>query len=267
MTLTHRLERTVAIEASCETVFRFFTDPARWAAWWGQGSTIEARPGGEMRIRYPDGTMAAGEVVEVVAPERIVFTYGYVKGAPIPPGSSRITIELEAEGTGTHLHFLHEFADPAVRDLHVQGWRYQLSVFANVVADEVHARASDIVDAWFEAWAEPDAKARRDGFARVVAPQIRFKDRFSLLEGLDDLVEHTGAAQRFMPGIRLQRRGGIRQCQGTVLADWTALSADGQPRMSGTNVFVLSGDGRITSATGVIDVTPRGQYEERIDRT
>ena len=42
-------------------------------------------------------------MVEVAPPERIVFTYGYASGRPIPPGGSRVTIRLETEGRGTQL--------------------------------------------------------------------------------------------------------------------------------------------------------------------
>src|SRR5580700_2941486 len=94
-TLPHRLDRTVVIRAACETVFRFFTDSARWASWWGAGSTIDPRPGGKVLIRYPNAVEVSGEVLEVLAPERIVFTYGYASGTPIPPGGSRVTISLE----------------------------------------------------------------------------------------------------------------------------------------------------------------------------
>ena len=59
----HHLDRTIDIHARPETVFRFLTDPARWASWWGAGSTIDARPGGRLLIRYPGGVEAAGEVV------------------------------------------------------------------------------------------------------------------------------------------------------------------------------------------------------------
>jgi uncharacterized protein YndB with AHSA1/START domain len=69
-----------------------------------------------------------GEVLEVEPPELIVFTYGYASGRMIPLGGSRVSIRLEAEPRGTRLHFLHEFAEAAVRDQHVQGWRYQLSL-------------------------------------------------------------------------------------------------------------------------------------------
>jgi hypothetical protein len=66
-----------------------------------------------------------------------------------------------------------------------------------------------------------------------------------------DASAHAGAAQRFMPGITMRRKGDVRQCQGVMLADWEATSPDGVVRMSGTNVFALGLDGRIASATGV----------------
>jgi uncharacterized protein YndB with AHSA1/START domain len=93
--LPFRLERTVTIRAKRETVFRYFTDSARWAAWWGEGSTIDARPGGALYIRHPGGTEARGEIVELTPPARIVFTAGFVSGKPIPVGASLVTIKLE----------------------------------------------------------------------------------------------------------------------------------------------------------------------------
>ena len=248
--LVHQLDRTILIEAPQAAVFAYFTDPTRWAAWWGAGSTIDARPGGRVFVRYPDGTEAAGTVVEVAPPSRIVFTYGYVTGEPIGPGASLVTIRLEAAARGTRVHLAHAFADAAVRDPHVQGWRYQLSVFANVVADEVHRDAAAMVDAWFAAWAEPDEAARRRCVAAIASPAVRMRDRFTCVEGQEELIPHISAAQRFMPGLRLARRGEARHCQGTVLADWTAVGPDGAPRGQGTNVFTFGPDGMIDAVTG-----------------
>jgi uncharacterized protein YndB with AHSA1/START domain len=248
--LAHQLDRTIVIEAPPATVFKYFTDPARWAGWWGAGSTIDARPGGRVLVRYPDGTEAAGEVVEVTPPSQIVFTYGYVKGTPVAPGGSRVTIRLEPAARGTRLNLVHQFAEAAVRDEHVQGWRYQLSLFANVVADEVHRDAGALVDAWFAAWAEADEAARTNSLSAIAAADVRMRDRFSCVEGTGELTAHIAAAQRFMPGIRMQRQGDARHCQGTVLADWSAVSPDGQPRGRGTNVFTLGPDGRIETVTG-----------------
>lgn len=248
--LPYRLDRTVVINAKPETVFRFFTDSARWASWWGPGSTIDAKPGGNVYIRHPNGVESLGEVLEVRPAERIVFTYGFVSGQPIPPGSSRVTIHLEPDAAGTRLHLMHEFAEAGPRDEHVQGWRFQLSLFSNVVANEVYAHAAKAVDAWFGAWTIGDTASREETLAQIVTPGIRFRDRFSLLDGLPDLTAHIGAAQRFMPGIGLRRKGDIRHCQGTVLADWIAAGPDGKERMSGTSVFLFNPDGRIDSVTG-----------------
>ena len=248
--LPYQLERTVTIHADRETVFGFFTDTPRWASWWGVGSTIDARPGGDVRIRYPDGTEVSGTVVEVQPPVRMVFTYGFASGRPIAPGASTVTIRLEPDRRGTRLHLTHELADAATRDDHVQGWRYQLALFGNVVSDAVNSAAGDLVDAWFEAWAEPDVERRRGTLDRIAAPDVRFRDRYGNTDGIADLMPHITAAQRFMPGIRMQRIGGIRHCQGTVLAEWIARGPDGQERARGTNVFSLGADKRIRSVTG-----------------
>ena len=248
--LDHRLDRTIVIEAPQAVVFKYFTDPARWAAWWGAGSTIDARPGGRLVVRYPDGTEAAGEVVDVTPPTRIVFTYGYVKGEPIAPGESLVTIELEPAARGTRLHLAHAFADAAVRDHHVQGWRYQLSLFANVVADEIHLDAAALVDGWFAAWAEPDEAARAAALAAIASPRRAHPRSLQLHRGPRRVIPHITAAQRFMPGMRLQRTGDPRHCQGIVLAGWTAVGPDGGPRGQGTNVFTLGPDGRIEAVTG-----------------
>jgi uncharacterized protein YndB with AHSA1/START domain len=247
---TVTVERTISIEAPRVIVFRFFTDSVRWASWWGAGSAIDARPGGRVLIRYPDGTEAAGEVLDIHAPERVMFTYGFVSGKPFAAGSSRITIELHAEGAGTRLHLQHELRDASLRDEFIQGWRYQLSVFSNLVTAEAHADAPRLVDEWFAAWAEPDAGERLRALDRIATPDVRHRDRFSAIDGVGDLIPHITAAQRFMPGIRIERQGDVRSCQGTALADWVALTADGLQRGAGTNVFVFSADGRIRSVTG-----------------
>lgn len=248
--LVHRLDRSIVIGAPPAAVFAYFTDPARWAAWWGPGSTIDARPGGRVLVKYPNGVEASGEVVDVQPPSRIVFTYGYASGQPLGPGESRVTIALTPAGKGTRLQLSHAFAEAATRDEHLQGWRYQLSVFANLVADATHANAADAIDAWFDAWAEADATRRAALLARIAVPDVRMRDRFTCVDGVEELGLHIAATQRFMPGYRLQRSGAPRHCQGVVLADWTAAGPGGQVRATGTSVFTLAADGLIESTIG-----------------
>ncbi|HET9360576.1 MAG TPA: SRPBCC domain-containing protein [Vicinamibacterales bacterium] len=247
--LTHRLDRTLVVRAARDTVFQYFTDTPRWASWWGAGSTIDARPGGRMVIRHANGVEVSGEVLEVSPPERIVFTYGYANQPQIPPGSSRVTIRLDSHPQGTLLQLTHEFSDVAPRDEHVQGWRFQLSLFANLIADTA-SRETSVVDRWFAAWGEPDAGVREREIDMITAPAVTFGDKYSCLDGADDLKAHLAAVQRFMPGVRLERRGAVRYCLWHALADWAAVGKDGQQRGSGTSVFVLDAKGRITSVTG-----------------
>lgn len=255
--LAHVMDRTVVIRARRETVFRYFTESAAWASWWGQGSTIDPRAGGRVVIRFPGGVEIAGAVVESAPPERIAFTYGFTSGKPMPEGASLVGIRLEAVEEGTRLVLTHAFADPAIRDQHVQGWRHQLAVLANVVADAAVARVVETVDAWLAAWSEPDRAAREATVTRVVAPSIRFRDRFSLVEGLDDLLPHLAAVHVFMPGMKLTRTGDVRHCLGRALADWIATGADGAERGRGTNAFFLDADGRIEEVTGFWELGKR----------
>jgi uncharacterized protein YndB with AHSA1/START domain len=249
--LDHVLERVVTIAARRETVFRYFTDSERFAAWWGAGSRIEPKPGGVVHIRYPNGVVAGGAVVEITPIGRVVFTYGFESGQPIPPGASRVTITLEESTRGTLVRLRHELPTAEARDAHVQGWRYQLAVFANVVAKEAHAGVAALADRFFALWAEPDAAKRRVELESIAVDALAFRDPYSCTDGLDDLNAHIGAAQRFMPGVVLERQGDVRQCQGVALVAWSAQGADGAARGSGSNVFELAPDGRLARVTGI----------------
>ena len=196
LAMPHRLDRSILINASRETVFGYFTDSTRWARWWGHGSTIDARAGGAVQIVHPGGVQVAGEILEIDPPARLVFTYGYVSGAPMPVGASVVTIELEDDRQGTRLNLSHVFADEKQRDEMAQGWRFQLSLFGNLVANDLHAGASTAVDGWFAAWSEPDTVKREALLDRHTADDVRFRDRFSLIDGLSDLRPHLAAVHR-----------------------------------------------------------------------
>jgi len=249
--LDHVVERTVTIAARRETVFRYFTDSERFAAWWGAGSTIEPRAGGAVHVRYPNGVVAGGEVVEIAPPGRVVFTFGYESGQPVAIGASRVTMTFEETPAGTVVRLRHELPTADARDQHVQGWRYQLSVFANVVAKEAHAGASALADRFFALWGEADAQRRRTELAAIAVPALAFRDPHSCTGGHDDLLAHVEAARRFMPGVVLERQGEARQCQGVALVDWAVKGPDGALRARGTNVFDLGPDGRIARVTGI----------------
>jgi uncharacterized protein YndB with AHSA1/START domain len=246
----YRLDRVLTIGARPETVFSFFTDSSRWASWWGAGSTIDPRLGGAIRIVNPGGVEVVGEILEIQPPERIIFTYGFAKGAPIAPGGSRVTIRLAPHDEGTQLHLTHDFPDQASRDEHVQGWRFQLALFANAVANLAQTDAESVVDRWFGAWNGAEPVARLAVLSTIAAPDVRFCDRYSRTDGIDELNAHLDAARRFMPGVVLTRQGAVRHCQGTALADWVVLK-DGAQVGQGTSVFEFDPDGRLRHVTGL----------------
>jgi hypothetical protein len=179
-----------------------------------------------------------------------VFTFGYASGTPIPPDGSRVTIRLDGHPTGTLLQLTHEFDDIQPRDEHIQGWRFQLSLFANLIADTVNKGATSLVDQWFATWSEPDGATRARTLATIAVPDVQFGDKFSCIKGADELSAHLSAAQRFMPGMRLERRGELRHCQWHVLADWVAVGSNGQERGRGTNLFVFNCERQIVAVTG-----------------
>jgi hypothetical protein len=147
----------------------------------------------------------------------------------------------------------HDLPDAKTRDAHVQGWRYHLSVFSNVVTGEQHARAGEVIDLYFQSWSEPDRARRRELLSRSVTEAITFQDPYSSTAGVDDLNEQLGAFQVHMPGMALRRDGEPRQCQGTAVCAWIATAPDGSAKGRGTNVFTLAADGRITAVVGLWD--------------
>jgi uncharacterized protein YndB with AHSA1/START domain len=255
MTLAFSLDRTVEIHARRSTVFRFFTDSARWARWWGEGSSIEPVVGGAVVIVYPGGERVSGVVREIAPDQRLVFSYGYeAAGRPIAPGGSLVTITLdELPGGGTRLTLRHDVDSAAVRDMHAPGWRHQLGRFADLVARDV-GKAGEAVAAWFAGWNEPDAERRRALLGAAVTPDVRFRDAHGDVYGLDELVSHIAATQRFMPGLTLEARGPLRRAHEVVLVDWAAVRPGGEAAMAGTNVVRFAPDGRIADVVGVAGV-------------
>ena len=127
------VEREVRIAAPPETVFEFFTDPEKQLLWMGRRAELDARPGGIYLVEINDEATARGEFLEVEAPGRVVFSFGWegqragegVHG--VPPGSSRVEVTLEPEGDGTLVRLRHSDLPEQARELHGQGWGLYLA--------------------------------------------------------------------------------------------------------------------------------------------
>lgn len=118
------IEREVRIDATPETVFEFFTDPAKMVRWKGTEATLDPRPGGVYRVRMNERAITRGEFVEVDPPNRIVFTWGWEGDfVATPPGSSTVEVTFTPDGDGTLVRLVHRDLPTAESvEAHGHGW-------------------------------------------------------------------------------------------------------------------------------------------------
>jgi len=131
------VEVSLHIEAEPETVFPYFTDPSRYVQWMGTEADLDPAPGGIYRVRMREGIETVGEFLEVDPPHRVVFTFGWTEGMPVPPGTSRVVVTLEPEAGGTRVVLRHHgLPDDEQREHHTQGWQMYFERLASAVAGE-----------------------------------------------------------------------------------------------------------------------------------
>jgi uncharacterized protein YndB with AHSA1/START domain len=132
--------REMHIRATPETVFEFFTDPAKVTRWLATEATLDPRPGGICHQDHAreDGSGGSyhmrGEFVEVSPPERVVFTWGFTDpDVGVPPGSSVVDVTLTPDGGGTRLRLEHRELPSATIESHSGGWTGMLERLATAV--------------------------------------------------------------------------------------------------------------------------------------
>ncbi len=116
---------TRVFDAPRELVWKAWTEPEHVVQWWGpKGFTttiheMDVRPGGVWRLTMhgPDGTDYPNKSVfiEVVKPERIVFSHGGAKKGG-PPAQFQATWTFEELGDKTRLTMRGLFPSAAARD-------------------------------------------------------------------------------------------------------------------------------------------------------
>jgi uncharacterized protein YndB with AHSA1/START domain len=137
---------TRVFDAPRHLVFRVWTQPEHLARWWGpKGFTLVAcamdvRPGGTWfrRMRSLEGTeyVKRGVYREIVAPERLVFTYVNEAADGSLGPETLVTVTFEQLGAKTKLTLRHTgFESIAARDAHESGWTSCLERFAEHLAN------------------------------------------------------------------------------------------------------------------------------------
>jgi uncharacterized protein YndB with AHSA1/START domain len=136
------LQITRVFDAPRELVWKAWTDPAQMKEWYGprqfeaRNLTADVRHGGKWRnCLHSDGftdssgewrtadVWQGGEYLELVEPERLVFTFHWEAGSGLPEHDTVITITLEELAGKTTMNF-HQafFVTEEDRDGHMKGW-------------------------------------------------------------------------------------------------------------------------------------------------
>jgi uncharacterized protein YndB with AHSA1/START domain len=108
------------IRATLATVFALLTETHQIRTWLAQYAEIDARAGGVFCLADPSGLRVEGTYLEVVAYQKVVFTWGGIEG--LRPGQSTIAFALHADGNETVVRLRHfGLSTPAVA-AHYLGW-------------------------------------------------------------------------------------------------------------------------------------------------
>jgi uncharacterized protein YndB with AHSA1/START domain len=133
-------------DAPRRLVFEAWTDPMHLARWWGPhrftivSCEADVWPGGAWRrtMRAPEGGVIRkhGVYREVVAPERLVFTYVSDNATGNPGPETLVTVTFADIGDKTRLTLRQTFFESvAERDAHRDGWTSCLGRFAEYLAN------------------------------------------------------------------------------------------------------------------------------------
>jgi uncharacterized protein YndB with AHSA1/START domain len=136
---TVRFERRLAHPV--EAVWRAVTEPSELAHWFPAQVTVDHRVGGTISFTSEDDGMPAsgGEVLEFEPPHRFSFTWG----------ASVLRIDLERDGDGCRMTFIHtlEARDAAARD--AAGWHVCLDRLEERLAGaSPDSPSGDATDEW-----------------------------------------------------------------------------------------------------------------------
>ncbi|UYN95385.1 MAG: SRPBCC domain-containing protein [Enhydrobacter sp.] len=142
----HELVLVREFRAPRERVFAAWTDPALAARWWVPrdctlvSCRMDVRPGGgwHRRMRWADRGIITkwGEYREVVAPERLVFTYVTQYGDGTVDPETLVTVTFEDLDGGTRLTLSHAaFRSEEAGASHSGGWTGALERLAGFLRD------------------------------------------------------------------------------------------------------------------------------------
>jgi hypothetical protein len=113
-----------------------------------------------------------------------------------------------------------------------------------------------LADQYFAMWNESDADRRASLIAEIWTEDATFVDPSFEATGHDDLNKLVGAAQQMFPGLAFVRIGDIDEHHTYVRWTWHLTAPGQEPVAGGTDIVLLTEDGRINQVIGFHDFAP-----------
>jgi uncharacterized protein YndB with AHSA1/START domain len=123
---------SIAIDATPEEIFPYFTEADLIIQWIGNAAELDARPGGVFSLEFDELTQS-GTYLEVEPPHRVVLTWGVVGNDSFAPGSSQVEVVLKPDGEQTIVELTHSGLTGTWVGAHDRGWPRYLAALRDLV--------------------------------------------------------------------------------------------------------------------------------------
>ena len=120
-------DKTVFIPVDPDAAFALITQPERLRRWQTVAARVDLRVGGEYRWTMTPGHSAAGTFTEIEPGKHVVFTWGWEGSADLAPGTSTVSVTLDAVDGGTNVRLVHDGLTAAQEVSHAEGWNHFMS--------------------------------------------------------------------------------------------------------------------------------------------
>ncbi|MGH1490253.1 MAG: SRPBCC family protein [Acidimicrobiales bacterium] len=120
--MTGTFSCSIEVDAPPATVFDYFIDAELLVSWIGDYALLDAQPGGEFTLDI-EGIPVRGRYLEVVAPKRVVVSWGHAGSETLPPNSTEVQFTLTATTDGgTLVEVEHRNLPDEQLPSHRAGW-------------------------------------------------------------------------------------------------------------------------------------------------
>ena len=120
--MTDTFTCSIEVPAAPATVFEYFTNAELLVAWIGDYAVLDAQPGGEFTLDI-EGIPVRGQYLEVVAPQRVVVSWGHAGSETMPPNSTQVQFSLTPTANGgTFVEVEHRNLPTEHLPSHQIGW-------------------------------------------------------------------------------------------------------------------------------------------------